>query len=90
MMPTKTIELISTIRQFLGEDSRHYLSDDRLATMAQITGGLQYDTLKIALGYILKTLDLRVHNRPNDADGYRHDMTFYQDLLNKSAANLAA
>jgi|GEM_PF-3460679 len=89
-MPTKTTELVSTIRHLLGENSRHYLSDGRLEMMAQITGNLLYDTFKMAVGYILQTLDLHVHNRPADADGYRNDMTYYQDLLNKSVAHLAA
>jgi len=89
-MVATTTKLTSTIRHLLGENSRHYLSDDRLDMMVQMTGGLQYDAFKMAVGYILQTLDLHVHNRPADADGYRQDIASYQDLLNKSLAHLAA
>lgn len=90
MMATTTTELINDIRHLLGENSRQHLSDDRLAMMVLMTGGLHYDAFKMAVGYILQTLDLHVHNRPTEADGYRHEMTYYQELLNKSLAHLAA
>ena len=89
-MPATTIELTNAIRQLLGENSRRYLSDDRLAMMVQITGGLPRDTFKMAMGYILQTLDLYVRNQPIDADGYRHEMAYYQSSLNKGVDSLAA
>lgn len=89
-MTASMIDVMTTTRHLLGENSRQYLSDDRLAMMVMMTGGSHYDTFKMAVGYILQTLDLHVHNRPTDADEYRHEMTYYQDLLNKSLVHLAA
>lgn len=89
-MLSKTTEFVITLRQLLGENSHHYVSDNRLEMMVQMTGGLLQDSFKIAVGYILQTLDLHLHNGAGNADDLRREMAHYQGLLDNEAARLAA
>lgn len=89
-MPTKTSELVTTLRQLLGENSREYVSDSRLEMMVQMTGGLLQDSFKIAVGYILQTLDLHLNNGAPNVDDLRREMARYQSLLDNKTVHLAA
>jgi hypothetical protein len=89
-MLSKTAELVITLRQLLGENSRYYISDSRLEMMVQMSGGLLQDSFKIAVGYILQTLDLQLHNGAEHGDELRREMAYYQGLLNNKVVHLAA
>lgn len=65
---------LNYLRGALGEDAGAFISDSRLQLMLEMAGGRAEDALKMAVGYILNTLDLLIRNHPEDAPAYEQEI----------------
>jgi hypothetical protein len=67
----------------IGVEAGRYITDDRVNLMLVMTGGNIRDTVKMALGYIIQTLELNARNNRAEATQYRGEMERYRQLLQR-------
>lgn len=66
---------VNYLRGALGDDLGAFISDSRLQMMIEMAGGCTEDALKMAVSYILNTLDLLIRNYPEDAPAYEREIS---------------
>jgi len=57
---------IAEVRRRLEEPSYRFIADDRLTMMLQMTGGDTRETVLMALGYILNTINMLIERADNE------------------------
>ncbi len=78
------------LRCQLDESAGRFISDARLEMMYMMTGGSESEALKMALGYVIQTLDLLLQNQPTDPTGYRQAMTVCRQQVDRLVPARAA